>query len=76
MTWDQLQNHWEEFAGSARAHWGRLTDGDGQQLKGSKQQLIERIEQRYAVSASEAERQVDEWAQALPDLPKARAHSR
>ncbi len=28
MTWDQLEAKWNEFAGSARAHWSKLTDDD------------------------------------------------
>ncbi len=63
------------FAGSARAHWGKLTDDDWQRIAGRKEQLAGRIVQRYGIGKEEAEKQVDLWAGALIDIvasPKAK----
>lgn len=68
MKWDQLESQWKELAGSARAHWPKLTDDDWQQISGSRRQLIGRVQQRYGLAQGEAEQQVDQWADALIDV--------
>jgi uncharacterized protein YjbJ (UPF0337 family) len=65
MNWDQLEGNWKEFAGSARAHWGELTDDDWQIVKGKKEQLVGGVQKRYGIAKEEAERQVDEWSRGL-----------
>jgi uncharacterized protein YjbJ (UPF0337 family) len=71
MNWDQLEGKWREFAGSARAHWSKLTDDDWQAITGKKEQLVGRIQQRYGVAKEEAARQVDRWSDALQDIVEA-----
>ena len=74
MNWDQLEVNWKEVAGSARAHWGKLTDSDLRTITGKKEQLVGSIQHRYRIAKPEAERQVDEWSHALPDVPVAKTH--
>jgi uncharacterized protein YjbJ (UPF0337 family) len=75
MKWDELEAQWNEFAGSARAHWSKLTDDDWQAITGKKGHLIGRIQKRYGISREEAGKQVDEWSGALPDIaPASRSH--
>jgi uncharacterized protein YjbJ (UPF0337 family) len=71
MTWEKLEDKWTEFAGSARAHWSKLTDDDWQALTGNKQHLIGRVQTRYGLTKAQAEKQVDEWCRALPDIVEA-----
>ena len=71
MNWDQLEGKWKEFAGSARAHWSKLTDDDWQTINGKKEHLVGCIQKRYEVGKKEAERQVDAWSNALPDMVEA-----
>lgn len=54
-----------EFTGSARAHWSKLTDDDGEAMTGARGHLIGRIQKRYEVTREEAERQVEQWSDAL-----------
>ena len=68
MNWDQLESKWTEFAGSARAHWSKLTDEDWQKITGKKEHLIGLIQERYGISKEEAERQVVAWSDALQDI--------
>ncbi|MEP7366328.1 MAG: CsbD family protein [Acidobacteriota bacterium] len=65
MNWDQVEGKWKEFAGSARAHWGKLTDDDWKVISGKKEELAGRIQQRYGIAKEEAEAQADKWALAL-----------
>jgi uncharacterized protein YjbJ (UPF0337 family) len=71
MNWDQLEGKWRQFAGSARAHWSKLTDDDWQAIAGKKEQLVGRIQERYGVAKEEAARQVDRWSDALQDIVEA-----
>jgi uncharacterized protein YjbJ (UPF0337 family) len=71
MQWDQIASQWQECAGSARAHWGKLTDDDWLAITGTKGHLIGRIQKRYEVSREEATRQVDQWSEALPEIVEA-----
>jgi uncharacterized protein YjbJ (UPF0337 family) len=67
MNWDQIEGKWKQFTGSAREHWGKLTNNDWETIAGQKDQLVGRIQQRYGVAKAEAERQADEWSRALTD---------
>lgn len=71
MTWDQIEAQWKEFAGSARAHWNKLTDHDWQAITGAKGHLVGRIQERYGIAREEAERQVDEWSRGLLEIVEA-----
>ncbi len=68
MNWDQLERRWQEFAGSARAHWNKVTDDDWGTITGRKEQLVGTVQARYGIVKAEAERQVDEWADAVLDI--------
>lgn len=68
MNWVQLEARWDEFAGSARAHWSKLTDEDSQAIAGKHEQLVAQVQKRYGVTKEEAEHQVDEWANAVLDI--------
>jgi uncharacterized protein YjbJ (UPF0337 family) len=65
MNWDQIEGKWKQFTGSARAHWGKLTDDDWQTIAGRKDQLVGRIQERYGVAKEEADEQADEWLRTL-----------
>jgi uncharacterized protein YjbJ (UPF0337 family) len=71
MKWNQLAGRWNEFAGSARAHWSKLTDDDWRTITGEKEQLVGRIQERYGIAKEEAGRQVDEWSSALQNIVEA-----
>jgi uncharacterized protein YjbJ (UPF0337 family) len=62
MNWDEIAGKWKEVSGQAREKWGKLTDDDWQLVKGKKEQLVGRIQQRYGIAKAEAEKQADEWA--------------
>jgi uncharacterized protein YjbJ (UPF0337 family) len=65
MIWDQIEAHWGRYKSFARAYWIELTDDDLTRIGGSQQQLIGRIQQRYAIALADAEHQVLEWVRVL-----------
>ena len=61
MNWDQIEGKWEQFKGSAREQWGKLTDDELAEARGSREQLAGLIQERYGKTKEEAEREIDEW---------------
>ena len=70
MNWDRIESEWKQFVGSAREHWGKLTEDDWQIVAGKKDQLVGWIRLRYGVAKEEAEDQIDEWSRALDNALK------
>ena len=67
MNWDQLEGKWKQFTGSARERWGKLTDDDLDAIKGRKEILVGRLQERYGIAREEAGRQADEWSRQVFD---------
>jgi uncharacterized protein YjbJ (UPF0337 family) len=65
MNWDQIEGKWKQAAGKAKAKWGKLTDDDLQVIRGKRDQLVGRIQERYGIAKDEAERQVDEFTRSF-----------
>lgn len=63
--WDQLAGAWKQMRGEARKAWGKLTDDDLEQIRGERDILVGKIQERYGIAKEEADRQVDEWANRL-----------
>ena len=62
MNWDRIEGSWKEYMGRAKQQWGKLTDDDLDQVKGRREELAGRIQNRYGIAKDEAERQIDEWS--------------
>ncbi len=60
-TWDQVEGNWNQFAGKVKQRWGKLTDDDVTVINGKRQELVGKIQERYGIAKTEAEKQVDEW---------------
>jgi len=61
MNKDQAIGNWEQFKGSVRKQWGKLTDDHVEQIKGDRQKLAGRIQESYGVAKEEAEEQIERW---------------
>jgi len=64
MNRDQFEGNWKQLKGAARKQWGKLTDSDVDQVKGSLEQLAGRIQERYGIAREEAQKQAEEWYRA------------
>src|SRR5580698_2198989 len=65
MNWDQLEGKWKQYSGKVKEKWGKLTDDDLEVVRGRRDQLIGKIQERYGIVRQEAEKQVDECARAF-----------
>ena len=62
MNWDQIEGKWKQATGTAKEKWGKLTDDDLQMVRGKRDQLVGKIQERYGIAKDEAERQVDDFS--------------
>jgi uncharacterized protein YjbJ (UPF0337 family) len=62
MKWSDIEGHWPELRQRARRHWFHLTQSDVDAISGTREELVERVQERYDFSREEAEKEVDAWA--------------
>ncbi len=65
MNWDTIQGNWKQFQGNVREQWGKLTDDDLEVIAGKRDKLSGKIQERYGVAKEEAERQIEQFHNAL-----------
>ena len=63
--WDRIAGAWNQFTGDIRAKWADLTDDDLEEIKGNRQTLIGKLQERYGITKDEIEKQISEWEDAL-----------
>ena len=61
MNWNTIQNGWKEYEGDAKLQWSRLSAEQIKATQGQRQHLSARLQEVYAVSPQEAERQIADW---------------
>ncbi|HVU13191.1 MAG TPA: CsbD family protein [Phototrophicaceae bacterium] len=60
-AWDKISGDWKQFKGNVKKQWGKLTDDDLEQVKGQRDILAGKIQERYGIAKDEANRQLDDW---------------
>ena len=58
---DELKGKWKQQVGAAKIAWGKLTEDELLRLEGHEQKLAGLVQERYAVTRDEADRQVREF---------------
>jgi uncharacterized protein YjbJ (UPF0337 family) len=74
MNWDEVSGKWNQFKGSVKERWGKLTDDDLQAIDGKRDRLVGKIQERSGIAREKAEEPINQWK--LParaeDQPKRR----
>ncbi|MFO0965628.1 MAG: CsbD family protein [Gemmataceae bacterium] len=65
MNWDTITGNWKQFKGKVKEKWGQLTDDDLTAIEGKKDQLAGKLQERYGYAKEQAQRELDDFAQAL-----------
>ena len=60
MNTDILKGKWKQLKGSIKQTWGKLTDDDVEQIDGSYDKLVGKIQERYGHSKDQAEKEAKE----------------
>jgi uncharacterized protein YjbJ (UPF0337 family) len=61
MNKDTLKGQWTQLKGQLRKQWGKLTDDEVDQIQGSAEILIGKLQERYGYSREQAEREIERW---------------
>jgi len=61
MNEDVLKGKWLQLKGEARRQWGKLTDDDLDQIEGSSEKMVGKLQERYGYARAEAQREVDKF---------------
>jgi len=73
MNWDQLEGKWKQLKGSAKEQWGELTDDDLDVIKGKRDQLIGKLQERYGLAREDARKRAEAWVKTLREESPDRA---
>jgi uncharacterized protein YjbJ (UPF0337 family) len=65
MNWEQVEGKWDQFKGSVKEKWGKLTDDDLTMVRGRRDNLVGRLKERYGLEKEAAEKEVDAWMSGL-----------
>ena len=61
MNWSSIESGWNDFKSSARQQWSKLSDDQIAGTMGKREQLSSRVQEAYALSKEDAERQISDW---------------
>lgn len=64
MNQDQLEGKWKQLKGSVRQKFGQLTDNDVEQINGSTEKFIGRLQERYGYTREKAQKELEEFQRA------------
>lgn len=62
MNEDIFEGKWKQLKGHAREKWGDLTDDEIDQIKGRKDVLVGKLQEKYGYTRQQAEKEVDDFA--------------
>ena len=62
MNWNQIEGKWDQVKGSIKEQWGKLTDDDLLVIKGNRDKLLGKLQEKYGYSQERVEQEVDEFA--------------
>ena len=69
---DEMKGIWKQHIGAAKIAWGKLTEDELLRLEGHEQKLAGLVQERYAITRDEADKQVKSFfAKVKAEMPDA-----
>lgn len=65
MNRDGVAGKWKQYTGEMKKQWGKLTDDELLQIKGERDILAGKLQEKYGIAKEEADKQIDDWASKL-----------
>ncbi|MDW7661519.1 MAG: CsbD family protein [Bacillota bacterium] len=65
MTTEVLKSKWKQVKGEIRTKWGRLTDDEIDEAQGNYEQLVGKLQEKYAEKKEEVKKDFDQWLESL-----------
>ena len=72
MNEDIFEGKWKEMRGQVKEWWGKLTDDDLEQARGSAEQIAGLLQQKYGYTRQRAEEEINKNVTAFKDGLKKR----
>lgn len=69
MNWSTIETGWKDFKANAKQQWNKLSDEQIEKTLGKREDLSSQVQQAYAVSKEDAERQISEWQSKQVEKP-------
>jgi hypothetical protein len=66
MDWNEVRSRWQAHRADLGRRWPRISEHDIEAIAGDRDQLSQRIQAVYGISAREADRQISEWEHRQP----------
>lgn len=61
MNWDQVEGNWEQAKGKIRQYWGKLTDDEIAEMKGKRQALAGKLQERYGYGKESVQKEIEKF---------------
>jgi hypothetical protein len=61
MSWTAIQANWDRYKSAAKRRWDRLSEQQLHGTRGNREYLLKRVQEAYALTREEAERQIAAW---------------
>lgn len=61
MNWSHIETGWNDYKANAKQQWSKLSDEQVNETMGKREQLSLRVQEAYAQSKEETERQISDW---------------
>jgi uncharacterized protein YjbJ (UPF0337 family) len=68
MNWDRIEGNWEQYKGTVRAQWARLTITQLDAIAGRREHLAGQIQESYGITKKEAGKQLYDWQKLQKDV--------
>jgi uncharacterized protein YjbJ (UPF0337 family) len=65
INWDIISGQWTQHIGEVKKKWGHLTDDELLEIKGNRDILAGKIQEKYGIAKDDANKQIDDWAKRL-----------
>ena len=60
-TWDQIEGNWRQVKGEVQKQWGKLTNDELDEIKGDREKLLGKIQERYGIARDQVRKDIDDW---------------
>ena len=60
MDWNQVEGNWKQFRDKIRQTWGKFTQDELDDLHGTREQFVGKLQEKYGLKREEAEKELDE----------------
>ncbi len=69
MNTDVIKGKWLQIRGEIQNQWGKLTNDDVDQIEGSADKLIGKLQERYGYARERAQQEIARFTQRWADEP-------